>query len=169
MGAHEVLGVLHTKATLITAGGEYSVNFIDLAQTVPKIGVGQHAPYLCIRTAIAPTAPTDTLSIELRVSATNDGTDLNGTVKTVMMPLADIALDGAAGVNEVLASDARLATAGAWVYRGQLPYGVNLRYMQLYFNQATHAGDIALDAWLEDAPASDFRGSQVIKSNVGQP
>ncbi len=169
MGAYETLGIFHTAATLITAGGEYSENFIDLGVTVPKIGVGQHSPYLCIRTAVVPTALTDTLSIELRASATNDGTDLNGTVKTIMMPLADFGGDGSAGVNEVLASDARLATAGAWVYRGQLPYEVDLRYIQLYFNQATHAGNISLDAWLSDGPASTFRGSQVINSDVGQP
>lgn len=172
MGAYSNLGVFHTAATLITAGGEYSANFIDLAAAVPKIGVGQHAPYLCIRTAVAPTALTDTLSIELRASSGNNGTVLDnseGDLKTIMMPLADIAGAGAAGVNEVLASDARLATAGAWVFRGQLPYEVDLRYLQLYFNQATHAGNIALDCWLSDGPASDFRGSQVLNSNVGQP
>jgi len=169
MGMYSNLGTLHTADTAITAGGEYSENFIDLAVAAPKIGVGQHAPYLCIRTAAVPTSLTDTLSIELRASATNDGTDLNGTPKTIMMPLADIAGGGGAGVNEVLASDARLATAGAWVYRGQIPYEVDLRYIQLYFNQATHAGDISLDAWLSDGPASTFRGSQVLTSPVGNP
>lgn len=173
MGAHEVLGVFHTKDTLITAGsGEYSANFIDLGVISPKkprIGIGQHTPFLCIRTAIDPTQLADSLSIELRASAQNDTTDLSGTPVTVMMPLADIAGNAGKGVNEVLCSDTRLATAGAWVYRGQLPYGINLRYLQLFFNQATHTGNIALDAWLSDGPPTDFRGSQVVKSNVGQP
>ena len=160
MGAHENLGVFSDAQAVIAPA--YSSNFIDLGITTPQIGVGQNAPYLCIRTAVAPTEVADTLSIEVRCSATNSGTTLNGTIKYIFMPLA-----GAAGA-EVLASDAKLATAGAWIYRGQLPYEVDLRYIQLYFNNTVTNGTFTIDAWLSDGPASDF-GKQVLSSPVGNP
>ena len=71
MGAHENLGVL-CDAQAISADATASENTIDLAQTTPKLGVGQHAPYLCIRTAVAPTDAADTLAIELQSDA-DDG------------------------------------------------------------------------------------------------
>ncbi len=166
MGAHEILGVF-SDAQQISAPA-YSSNFIDLGVTVPKIGVGQNSPFLCIRTAVAAGAGTDSFSIEVRCSATNDATNLNGTVKTVFMPLAGVANAGG-GVNEVLGSDARLAVAGAWVYRGQLPYELDLRYVQLYYNNTVTAGTWSVDAWLSDGPNSTFRGSQVLFSTVGNP
>lgn len=167
MGAHDILGLLTADGGDVIAAAGYSDNFIDLVEAIPKIGVGQHSPMLCIRSVLGSGADSDSLSIELRVSATNDGTDLDGTPKTVMMPLAGIA--SGAGENEVLGSDARLKTAGEWIFRGQLPYGVNLRYMQLYFNNSTSAQTFKIEAWLEDAAASDFRGSQVLFSGVSQP
>lgn len=157
---HENLGIFSDAQAI--AAPAYSTNFIDLGVTKPQIGVGQHAPWLCIKTNTAPTQAADTLSIELRMSATNDATNLNGTINYVMMPLC-----GAAGA-EVLASDARLATAGAWIFRGQLPYEVNLRYIQLYYNNTTSNGTFTIDAWLEDGPPSDF-GNQVLTSPVGNP
>ena len=166
MGAYSNLGDFSESQEISAAA--FSSNFIDMAVAVPKIGVGQHAPYLCIRTAVAPTDTSDSLSIELLCSATNDGTDLNGTVKSAGMVLAGVTNAGS-GVNEVIGTDARLLTAGAWIYRGQLPYGVDLRYVQLYYNQTITSGVFTIDAWLSDGPASDFRNSQVLFSDVGQP
>ncbi len=168
MGAYDVLGQFTADGGDTISAAGFSDNFIDMAVTKPQLGVGQHVPHLCIRTNTAPTDPADSLSIELQASATNNGTDLNGTIKTVMMALAGVANAGS-GVNEVIATDARLATAGAWIYRGPLPYGLDLRYVQLYFNNTISGGDFVIDAWLEDVPASDFRGSQKLFSDVGQP
>ena len=167
MGAHEILGVLQLSATTITVA-RFSTNFIDMAVVKPQLGVGQHSPHLCIKTAVAPTDAADSLSIEILCSATNDGSDLNGTVKSVGMALAGVTNAGS-GVNEVIATDARLATAGEWIHRSPLPYGLDLRYLQLYFNNTISGGAFAIDAWLEDVPASDFRGAQILFSNVGQP
>ena len=158
MGAHSNLGVFSDAQEISAAG--YSTNFIDMAVTTPQIGVGKPL-YLCIRTAVAPTEAADTISIELQCSATNDGSNLDGTVKTVMM-IAD-----AAG-SEITVSDARFATAGAWIYRGTIPYECNLRYVQLYYNNSTSTGTCTYDAWLDDKPQSDF-GVQVTDSPVGNP
>ncbi len=162
---HENLGIF-SDAQAISAAA-YSTNFIDLGLTPSvkfknQIGVGQHSPYLCIRTAVAPTGTADSLSIELRMSDTNDATNLNGTVKVVFMPLA--LATGA----EVVQTDARLATAGAWIYRAPLPYETTLRYLQLYYNNTTTVGVFTIDAWLEDGPPSD-RGIQRLSSPVSNP
>ncbi len=164
MGAHEILGVL-CDVQQIDADNTPSANTIDLGQTVPKIGVGQHAPYLCIRTAVAPTAVSnDTLAIELQSDADDGlGEPAGSWDVQVFSPLV-----GANGV-EINQSDSRLATAGAWIYRGQLPYDIFQRHIRLMFRNTTTVGLFTIDAWLEDGPASDFRGSQVIKSTVGQP
>lgn len=168
MGAYEILGQFTADGgdTIDVAG--YSDNFIDLGVTKPRIGVGPHAPFLCIRTHTAPTNSSDSLSIELLCSATNGGTDLSGDIKSAGMVLAGVTNAGS-GVNEVIATDERLSAAGAWIYRGPLPYGVDLRYVQLYFNNTITGGQFVIDAWLEDVPASDFRGSQKLFSDVGQP
>ncbi|MDD5381857.1 MAG: hypothetical protein PHG53_09525 [Phycisphaerae bacterium] len=161
MGMHENLGIFQDGATAISAAG-YSTNFIDLGVTTPQIGVGQHSPMLCIKTAAAPTGTADTLSIELRGSATNNATNLSGTIKYYGM-----LLHGAAGA-EVVQTDARLATAGAWIWRGRLPYEIAVRYIQLYFNNTTTVGNFYIDAWLEDEAQSDFN-KQVLTSDVGNP
>ncbi len=168
MGAYSNLGQFTADGGDSISAAGFSDNFIDLAQTTPKIGVGQHAPYLCIRTNTAPTVSADSLSIELQSSATNNLTDISGSIRTIMMPLAGV-VNAGSGVNEVIATDERLSTAGAWIFRGQLPYEIKYRYLQLYFNQTITGGTFIIDAWLEDGPASDFRGSQVIHSDVGQP
>ena len=168
MGAFDILGYLTADGGDTISAAAYSDNFIDLVELVPKIGVGQHSPQLAIRTVSDAGAASDSLSIEVRVSATNDGTDLNGTVKTVFMPLAGVANAGS-GVNEVLGSDARLKLAGAWIFRGALPQGVDLRYLQLYFNNTVSASTFKIEAWLENVVASTFRASQVLFSPVGQP
>ena len=159
MGAFSNLGEFSDSEVIAAAG--YSENFIDFAKVIPQIGVGKRL-MLCIRTDVAPTDGADTLGIECRVSATNDGTDLNGTPKTVFSPLA-----GLADI-EVVETDARLATAGAWIYRGPLPYGVDLRYGQLYYNNTTSNGQFQISAWLEDRAPSDM-DKQVTVSPVGQP
>lgn len=164
MGAHEVLGVL-SDAQEISADDTASTNTIDLEQASPKIGVGQHAPYLVIKTAVAPTAVSnDTLSIELQTDADDGLGAPAGTWTNVsFMPL--VGVNGA----EVNQSDARLATAGANIFIGQLPYTITNRHIRLMFRNSTSVGVFAIDAFLEDGPASVFRGSQVLFSNVGQP
>lgn len=168
MGAYSNLGDFCTNQEV--SGDAYSEFMIDMDAVKNKIGVGQHSPFLCIRMNQAKDANTsDTLSIELRCSAAETGGSLTGaTTKTVMMPLAGLANAGG-NVNEVDGTDDRLAKAGAWIFRGQLPYGVNLRYVQLWFNNNVASGHFHIDAWLSDGPPSDFRQSQKIKSDVGNP
>ncbi len=165
MGAYSNLGDLSTAQVI--SGAAYSEFMLDLVNTIPKLGVGQHAPFLCIRVNTDPTNSSDSLSIELLCSATESGGSLSATIKSAGMVLAGVT--NASGVNEVIATDARLATAGAWIFQGQLPYGLNLRYMQLYYNNSISGGQMVIDAWLNDGPASEFRGSQIINSNVGNP
>lgn len=159
MGAFTNLGEYSDSEVIAAAG--YSENFIDHAKTTPQIGVGKRL-MLCIRTDVAPTDAGDSLGIELRASATNDGTDLNGTVKTVFSPLAGNA------ATEVAATDDRLALAGAWILRIPLPYELDLRYSQLYYNNTTSNGQFQVSAWLEDRAPSDT-DKQVVQSPVGQP
>ena len=167
MGAHENLGVFE-DSSVTTAGiaaARESTNTIDLGQAQPAIGVGQNAPYLCIRTAAAPTTAADSISIELQADADDgDGSPTGTWTHVVMVPLTLVLASG-----EVIATDDRLATAGAWVFRGQLPYDIPYRHIRLYYNNTISNGRFLLDAWLEDVPASDFRSSQVLFSPVGQP
>lgn len=156
MGAHTNLGVF-SDAQGITAAAA-STDYLDLATTRQQIGVGVPI-YLCIRTNIAPTDPGDTISIELQ----NDGDSAFGT------PTYWMVLCGAAGA-ELTVTDARLATAGAWIYRGPLPYECSERYLRLYYNNTTSNGTITLDAWLDLLPQSDFgANAQVWVSPVGNP
>lgn len=171
MGAHSNLGVFEDYS--VTTGGitqpRASTNYIDTAVTKPKLGIGQHAPYLCIRTAVAPSDPTDTLSIELQCH--DDSGFGSGTPATTYdYAKAWTVFGGPKATNELHADvDLRLTVAGAWIYRGQLPYECDEQYIQLYYNNAASGGAFFIDAWLSDSPASDFRGSQVLFSNVGQP
>ena len=158
MGAYSNLGVL-SDAQEISADDTASTNTIDMVATVPRLGVGQHSPYLNIRTAVAPTNTGDTLSIEVQV----DSAVGFGSPKIVLMPLV-----GADGI-EIAGTDARLLTAGAWIYRGKLPFELNERHMRLMYRNSTSNGVFTIDAWLSDGPASDFRGSQELFSDVGQP
>jgi len=155
MGAFDNLYNL-SDAQAITAAAASS-NYCDMVATKPQIGVGKTL-MLCIRTAVAPTQATDTLSIEVQVDDNSSFT----SAKTVFMPLV-----GAAGA-EVLASDARLDTAGDWIWRACLPYGINERYLRLYYNNTTTVGTFTIDAWLEEVAQSDL-GEQVFVSNVGNP
>ena len=156
MGSMDNLGIF-SDAQAITAAAA-STNYIDLGVTTPQIGVGKNAPCLCIKTNTAPTDAGDTLSIEIQ----NDGDSAFGSAVTIAMVLV-----GAAGA-EVTATDARLATAGAWIYRGQLPYNIAERYLRLYYNNTTSNGTFTIDAWLEAAPPSDH-DKQVVNSPVGMP
>ncbi len=170
MGAHSNLGVLEDYSA-VTAGitqARASTNYIDMGVLKPQIGVGQHAPYLCIRTAVAPSDATDTLSIELQChedSSFGAGTpaSLHDYAKVWTVLGGPVAAELHADV------DLRLTVAGAWIYRGQLPYECDERYVQLYYNQTATGGAFFIDAWLSDGPPSDFRGSQKIYSDVGQP
>ena len=165
MGAHDILGIFTVAdGQSISSDNTPSTNTIDLVQSTPKIGVGQHAPYLCIRTNTAPTNTGDTLSIELQSDADDGlGAPVGTWTHVVMMPL--VGVNGA----EIAGTDARLLLAGAWIFRGQLPYDIKNRHIRLMFRNTTSNGVFVIDAWLEDGPASDFRGSQELFSDVGQP
>lgn len=163
MGAHENLGVL-SDAQEISADDTVSTNTINLRQAKPKIGVGQHSPFLCIRTAVAPTDLADTLSIELQTDADDGAGDPAGTWTNVaLMPL--VGVNGA----EVVASDSRLALAGAWIMRVALPFDIANPHIRLMYRNTTSNGTFTIDAWLEDVPASDFRNAQVLFSPVSNP
>ena len=155
MGAHSTLGNL-SDAQAITADDTASTNIIDLAVTVPQVGVGRPI-FLCIRTNTAPTNAADTISIELQ----NDA-DAAFSNPTVLMMIC-----GANGA-EITVSDARFATAGAWIWRGSLPYEIAERYLRLMYRNTTSNGTITLDAWLSDTPQSDL-GRQIYVSPVGNP
>lgn len=164
MGAHSNLGIFQLAATEMDAAG-LSENMIDMDQVINKIGVGQHAPFLCIRMHITSETDADTLAIELRMSATESGDDLSGTITTVFAPFCGN-LQSSNG--EIAANHARSAS-GQYLYRAPLPYELTQRYVQLYFQNAAATGHYHIDAWLSDGPPSDFRGSQILFSDVGQP
>jgi len=157
MGAFSNLGEF-SDAQEISADDTESTNKVDLAVTTPQLGVGEPV-YLCIRTNTAPTEANDTLSIEVQVDDNASFT----SPKIVLMPLV-----GANGA-EVAASDARLSTAGAWIYRGALPYGINERYMQLMYRNTTSSGTFTIDAWLSQTPPQSDFDKQVFVSPVGNP
>lgn len=157
MGAFPNIGNFSDAQAISAAAA--STDYVDLAVARSGIGVGTPV-FLCIRTAVAPTQAADTLSIEVQQ---DDNTSFTSP-QTVFMPLV-----GAAGA-EVLASDARLATAGKWIWRAPLPYEIVERYLRLYYNNTTTVGVFTLDAWLDLGPQTDLgANAQVWKSNVGQP
>ncbi len=158
MGAHEIIGVFSDSQTINT--DEASSNTIDMAVTNPQFGVG-HPIFLCIRSEIVPTNEGDDMSIELQLDDDNG----SGAPESVWDICAFMPLAGIAGV-QVDSTDERLATIGAWIYRGPLPYGINKRHMRLYYN-FTGSGTFQVSAWLEDIPQSDR--IQVAQSNVGNP
>jgi hypothetical protein len=158
MGAHTNLGNL-SDAQEITADDTASTNTIDLATTRQQIGVGVPI-YLCIRTNTAPTDTADTLSIELQM----DSAVGFSSPTVVFMPLV-----GANGV-EIAGTDARLLTAGAWIFRGSIPYECSERHIRLMYRNTTSNGTFTIDAWLDLLPWSDFgANAQVWVSPVGNP
>ena len=170
MGAHEVLGILENSSvttTGVTASRE-STDIINLAEVTSKISVGQHAPFLCIRTAAAPSVGTAELSIELRCHE-DDSFGAGSPTSTEDYARAWMIFAGPTGAELHADVDSRLKTAGAWIYRAPLPFECNERYISLYYNNSASGGRFLFDAWLSDGPPSDFRGSQVLFSNVGQP
>lgn len=170
MGMHENLGVFEDSSVTTTgiAATRASTNYIDMVAVKSKMGVGAHPPMLCIRTAAAPSDATDTLSIELQChedASFGAGTPATTEDYTKVFML----LSGPAGAELHADVDSRLKTAGAWIYRGPLPYECDERYVQLYYNNTASSGRFLIDAWLEDGAPSDFRGSQVLTSPVGNP
>jgi len=161
MGAISNLGVM-SDAQEISADDTPSTDTIDLAQATPQIGVGKPV-FLCIRTAVAPTQAGDTLSIEVQ-QADDDGAGApdSGDWGVVFMPL--VGVNGA----EVSAADARLATAGEWIWRCPLPYELVKRHIRLMYRNTTSTGVFTIDAYLSDRPPSDF-DKQVWVSDVGNP
>jgi len=162
MGAHSTLAVFSDAQDV--SDDAASTNTIDLGQTSPKIGVGQHAPYLCVRLNDPSTTEADSLSIELQTDADDGAGAPVGTWTDVAMMFC-CAATGA----EITGTDARLATAGAWIFVGQLPYTITNRHIRLYYNNTASTEIITVDAYLSDGPPSVFRGSQTLFSNVGQP
>lgn len=159
MGAHSNLGVF-SDAQEISADDTPSTSTIDMAVTNPQFGVG-HPICLCIQTAVAPTNTADTLSIEVQHDDDDGAGDPAGSWPTVFMPFVDA--NGA----EFAGTNARLLTAGAWIWRGALPYEVNKRHVRLMYRNTTSNGVFTIDAWLEDVAPSDR--VQVAVSPVGNP
>lgn len=159
MGAHETIGVF-SDAQEISADDTASTNTIDMAVANPQFGVGE-SPFLCIRTAVAPTNTGDTLSIEVQHDVDDGAGAPAASWATVFMPFVDA--NGA----EFAGTDARLLLAGAWIFRGRLPYEVNKRHVRLMYRNTTSNGVFTIDAWLEDVAPSDR--VQVFASPVGNP
>jgi len=149
MGAFELLGEF-SDAQPISADDTASTSTIDLGKAKPQIGVGKEAPFLCIQTAVAPTDAGDTLSIEVQIDDDDGAGAPSGSWAALFMPLV-----GANGA-EVAATDARLATAGAWIYRAPLPYEVNKRHLRLMYRNTTSNGVFTISAWLSSGPPSDL-------------
>ena len=160
MGAHSNLGV-YSDAQEITADAA-STNTVDWNQATNQYGVATDI-WLCIRTAVAPTAATDTLSIAFQTDADDGAGDPAGTWTTIFMPFCDA--EGA----EFLASVARLATAGAWIWRCPLPYEMIERHTRLYYENTVSAGTFTIDAWLNEGPPQSDMDKQTFVSNVGNP
>lgn len=156
MGAFTNLGNLSDGQEITEAVA--STNDIDLATIRQQIGAGVPI-YLCIKTNTAPTNSGDSLSIEIQ----------NDSTRNFTTPRVWMALGGSAGV-ELTVTDARLATAGAWIYRCPLPYECSERYLRLYYNNTTSNGTITLDAYLDLKPQTDFgANAQAWVSPVGNP
>jgi len=158
MGAHETIGTFSDNQEITAAAA--STHTLDMAVTNPQFGVG-HPIFLCIKSNVVNAQTSDSISVELQLDDDSSGSPEGVWDITAMMPLV-----GAAGA-EVTAADARLSAAGAWIYRGPLPYGINKRHMRLYYNNTVTVGTFTISAWLEDVPPSDR--VQVARSNVGNP
>ncbi|HCX88615.1 MAG TPA: hypothetical protein DG761_11375 [Gammaproteobacteria bacterium] len=157
MGAFDNLGRL-CESQAISADDTASEDTIDLVDVASQVGVGTPV-YLNIRTAVAPTDTADTLSIEVQV----DSAVAFASPKIVLMPLV-----GANGA-EIAGTDARLLTAGAWIYRGALPFETNERHLRLMFRNTTSNGTFTIDAWLSATPPDSDRGVEILTSPVGNP
>lgn len=148
MGAHSNLGVF-SDAELLVATTDSESN-IDLATTRQQIGVGVPI-YLCIRVAAAFTTCTS-----YAFALENDGDSAFGSA--VVFPLrAAIAVAS--------------LTAGAWLYRGTIPYEVTERYIQLVYTEVGSTEETgSIDAYLDLNPPSDIgANAQVWVSPVGNP
>jgi len=160
MGAHSNLGVYSDAQAIIADAA--STSTVDHSMTVNQYGVAADQ-WLCIRTAVAPTAATDTLSIAFQTDADDGAGDPAGTWTTIFMPFCDA--EGA----EFLASVARLATAGAWIWRAPLPMEMIERHTRLYYENTTSTGTITIDAWINDGPPQSDFDKQIYVSPVGNP
>lgn len=161
MGAHSNLGVFSDAQAIAAAAA--STNTVDLAQAITQVGVGNPV-WLNIRTNTAPTDTADSLSIEVQGDADNGSGAPAGSWTTIFMPFTD-----AAGAEFVASANARILTAGAWIYRGPLPYEITERHLRLFYNNTISNGTFTIDAWLGDGPPQSDFDKQVFVSNVGQP
>jgi len=142
-------------------GDEWSPKFLDMEATAPGFNRGGSEVWLWIKTVVAAdfTTGDESYQFELRTSGTNDATNLNGTIRDLIMT----------GI--MLGNDARLATAGKWILRVGLPMEAALRYWQLYCDTAGNTPIISVKAGLaptRSAIPSD-KAIQVLETNVGNP
>ncbi|MBU2098439.1 MAG: hypothetical protein KKD00_06730 [Gammaproteobacteria bacterium] len=167
MGAFDNLGRLCT-AQAISATNTWSTNFIDLVSVFSQVGVGNPV-YLCVRCPTATTDAADTIAIQVQNSATNDLTNLNGTIKNLYTICADALAEHA--MTDVMDGADTFGAAGTWIIRMPLPYECDLRYLQLKFIQSTSNGIQYFDAWLQATPPDSSRGKgyETLVSNVGNP
>jgi len=163
MGAHSNLGVYSDYQTISADAASTSTVDHSCPVNLNQYGVSGNL-WLCIRTALAPTAASaDTLSIDFQMDADDGAGDPAGTWYSLFMPLT--LAEGA----EVVQDDTRLATAGAWIWRAPLPMEMIERHTRLYYENTTSVGTFTIDAWLNDGPPSSDMDKQVFVSNVSNP
>ena len=148
-----------SDAQAISANDTWSEEFFDMGSADNGYAINGNL-YLIIRVNTAPTDTGDTCAIQVQCSATNDGTNLTGTIKNLFTVCDD-------GLAELAVTDDRLSTAGADVITIPLPYQTDLRYVQLNYLQGTSNGTQTYDAFVGYGP--DYHGEQVTESNVGTP
>lgn len=144
------LGVFSDNQSLVASAA--STNSVDLATTRQQIGAGVPV-YICIRVGTAFAAAT---SYQFDLQNADDVNFSGGDLVTYP-------LRGAIAIASL--------SAGAWVYRGPIPYECSKRHIQLYYTEAgstENAGTV--DAWLSLKPPTDYgANAQVWVSPVGNP
>ena len=163
MGAFSNLGEYSDYQTISADAASTSTVDHSAPVNLNQYGVSGRL-WLCIRTALAPTAASlDSLSIAFQMDADDGAGDPAGTWYTLFMPLC-LAEGG-----EVVQDDSRLATAGAWIWRAPLPMEVIERHTRLYYENTTSVGTFTISAWLNDGPPQSDFNKQVYVSPVGNP
>lgn len=154
------IGQFHSGTTpWAITGDEWSPCFIDTEVAAPKLTENDEI-VLWIKTAVAAdhTTGDEVYEFILRCSATNDATNLNGTIYNKL----------STGIRD--GDDVECATVGALIFRCSLPYAVNLRYWQLFCE--TGAGtspSISVYAGLAHRSAVATPQITIPSSSVGFP
>ena len=156
----EEIGQFHSGSTpWAITGDEWSPNIIDTEVTAPHL-TNNDEIVLWIKTAVAAdhTSGDEVYEFILRCSATNDATNLDGTVYNKV----------STGIRD--GDDVELATAGNLIFRCSLPYNVNLRYWQLFCETgASSSPTLSVYAGLSHRSAVSTPPITVPASNVGFP